>query len=203
MKNIPRLVFIVGLLLAIQLHGQGQYRTVYKSAVVSEISGTSSGGFSVGYENAFLRFKQSFVAARASFGYILGTPSASIPGSVMLPISVTYNQTANQLRKRLMNRLTNQCLSMPPKFGAETFLEFGGGYTLVATSGSTNRTTFWGLAGIRQQFIFDNPDKARILFVRGYAAPQYSDGKFDFITIRLKSTAGNGIRAGVSVGISL
>ncbi len=203
LKNILRLVFIGGLLFTIQLHGQGQYRTVYKSALVSEISGTSSGGFSVGYENAFLRFKQSFVAARASFGYILGTPSASIPGSAMVPLSITYNQTANQLRKRLMNRLTNQCLSMPPKFGAETFLEFGGGYTFVTASASSSKSTFWGLAGVRQQFIFDNPDKARIFFLRAYITPQYSEGKFDFITIKLKSTAGNGIRAGVSAGISL
>lgn len=203
LKNISKFVFFSGLFFTLQLRGQGQYRTVYKSAIVSEISGTSSGGFSIGYENAFLRFKQSFVAARASFGYVLGTPSASIPGSAMLPLSVTYNQTANKLRKRLMNRITNQCLSMPPKFGAETFLEFGGGYTFVTSSGSSSKSTFWGLAGIRQQFIFDHPDKARILFLRAYVTPQYSEGKFDFITININNTAGNGIRGGVSVGVSL
>lgn len=197
------MAFLGGLFLTTQLHGQGQYRTSYKSAIISEISGTSSGGFSVGYENAFLRFKQSFFAARASFGYVLGSPSSSTLGNVMFPVSVTYNQTANKLRKRLMDRVTNQCLSMPPKFGAETFLEFGGGYTLGTVSGSPNRSAFWGLAGIRQQFIFEHPDRSRILFVRGYVSPQYSNGKFDFITVRLKSSAGNGIRAGVSVGISM
>ena len=102
-----------------------------------------------------------------------------------------------------MDRVKNQCLSMLPKFGAETFLGFGGGYTLGTLSGSPNRSAFWGLAGIRQQLIFEHPDRSRILFVRGYVSPQYSDGKFDFITVRLKNSAGNGIRAGVSVGISM
>jgi hypothetical protein len=181
-------------------HAQLMYRTRYSHALVVESYGISP-NISVNYENAFLRFKSSFVAARAGVGYTFGGILSDNTGGLSFPMGLTLNKTANNFRRKMTNRVLNKCQAAPPKLATETFFEFGLGYTYVHYPSSIDRNYLWGIVGLRQQLVIDIPPKPRVLFLKVHLTPQYYQGQIDFINLRLGG--GGGIRAGISVGTSL
>lgn len=196
----PLTLYILLLTAGQNVLGQLMYRTRYTHALVAESYGISP-NLSVNYEAAFLRFRSSFVAARAGIGYTFANFNSDNSAGISFPMGVTVNKTANNFRRKVMNRVSNKCQAAPPKLATETFLEFGAGYTFVHYPSSADRNYFWGIIGLRQQLIIDIPPKPRVLFLKVHLTPQYYEGQIDFISLRLRG--GGGVRGGVSLGASL
>lgn len=182
------------------LYAQLMYRTRYTFALVVESYGISP-NVSLNYELAFLRLQSSFLTARVGAGYVFQSQESNNSSGISVPIALTMNKTANNFRKKMMNRVSNKCQAAPAKVATETFFEFGAGYSFVHYPQSTDRNYLWGIVGVRQQVVIDIPPKSRILFLKLHLTPQYYQGNIDFISLRLGG--GGGIRAGISLGASL
>lgn len=176
------------------------YRTRYTHALSVESYGISP-NVSLNYESAILRFQSSFISTRVGVGYTFGSLDSDNTSGISFPVGVTMNKTANNFRKKVMNRVSNKCQAAPAKLATETFLEFGLGYTYVHYPASFDRNYFWGILGLRQQLIIDIPPKPRVLFLKIHLTPQYYRGEIDFVSLRVGG--GGGVRAGLSLGASL
>jgi hypothetical protein len=182
--------FLTFLLLFIILKSsdaQIMYRTRYKNAIMFEFFGISPVA-SVNFEHLPVRWRNSFMSSRIGVGYVPGGGGSK--STFSMPVSITYNQIATNLKQNIYRRVYKRCKSAPSKIATEWMWEAGLGYALVQQS-TYYRNYAFGIIGFRQQVIFDIPPRPRVIYLRVNYTPAYLEGNFD------KE------RGGISIGISL
>lgn len=185
-------------LISLPIFGQYEYRTQYRTSVMGEYLATSQSP-SLNFEVLPYVGKHSFISSR--FG--VGIPRSG----VNFPITLTYNQLVNNIKKQAKSRVSTRCRAEPSRIAVEWFLEAGVGYTHRINIRSTDYNLYYGIIGLRQQVVIDIPPKPRVFYLRLLYTPEYNPlgspvYARDGITITGTSFT-NFLKSGVSIGASL
>ena len=168
MKTTPLLLLFF--CFSLNCHSQYYYRTRYKTAIFGEVFGLGPIA-SLNLEKCPYRGVRSFTAVRVGVGYVPGSKKPEggyFDNGFSMPIAVTQNFLANNLKKRVKQRVSLKCRAAPSRVSVEWFGEFGAGYTPVLYGKSDVRHYVWGIAGLRQQIVFDIPPKPKVMYLKMY-----------------------------------
>jgi hypothetical protein len=196
-------ILLTLLILIFSLEGIGQisYRTRYRKAVFIETFAVSP-IFSLNVDHAVNRRKNSFTDIRYGIGFVPGSKKRDKFGwsdnGLSVPMSVTQNFLVNNLKRRILQRVSLKCKSRPSKISVESFLEVGAAYTPVFYGISKPRHNFSGIIGLRQQVVFDIPPKPKVIFFKVQYTPKYYRGSLSWNPI-----TGSTNIFGMSLGFSI
>ena len=113
-------------------NGQTNYKSKYNKAIYLEAWGISR-GFSLNYNPILYHGDKGFIASSIGLSYVWGAaavygepnPFGFQKSGVGLPVSLTYNYSLGNLDQRVRHRVTNKCITKPPRYHLDWFLESG------------------------------------------------------------------------------
>lgn len=174
----------VFLLLPTTVLGQWKYKSKYSQGFHIDVLGHSR-GTSANYNYIPYSGDKGFVSTSIGLAFVMGRQGHIFDQSgVGIPLSVTYNYSLGNLDKRLKNRVTRKCSSLPSKFDLEWFAEAGVGFSPIFYKKLSDERVYSGYLGGRIQMVFARPYKHNdlVVFIRGGYSPFYrtSRGYFQY-----------------------
>lgn len=167
--------------------GQKGYKSVYKSGFYLETWGVSR-GISANYNPILYSNQKGFLASSIGISYVWGSaevlgepnPFGFQKSGIGFPMTLTYNYSLGNLGKKLKSKVSNKCITRPPKLLFDWFLE-GGVQTMPAFyKKQPNEIGVSAYTGGRIQMKIRRPYKQNdlVVFIRaGYLPVMYRSSK--------------------------